>query len=52
MDARAGAMQLTRGSMPVCTVSIPCRYVHSACERVDLRDMDAAEKMVLQYLAE
>jgi endoglucanase len=46
----AGAMQLTRGGMPVCTVSIPCRYVHSACEMVDLRDMDAAEKFVLVYL--
>ncbi len=46
----AGAMQLTRGGMPVCTVSIPCRYVHSACEMVDLRDMDAAEKLVLEYL--
>ncbi len=46
----AGAMQRARGGMPVCTVSIPCRYVHSACEMVDLRDMDAAEKMVLAYL--
>ncbi len=48
----AGAMQLARGGMPVCTVSIPCRYVHSACEMVDLRDLDAAEKMVLAYLGE
>jgi endoglucanase len=48
----AGAMQMARGGMPVCTVSIPCRYVHSACEMVDLRDMDGAEKMVMGYLVE
>ena len=46
----AGAMQLTRGGMPVCTVSIPCRNVHSPCEIVDLRDMENAKKLLLAYL--
>ena len=46
----AGAMQLTRGGMPVCTVSIPCRYVHSPCETVDLRDMENAKKLLMAYL--
>jgi tetrahedral aminopeptidase len=46
----AGAMQRTRGGMPVCTVSIPCRNVHSACEIVDLRDMDGAKKVLMEYL--
>ncbi len=48
----AGAMQRTRGGMPVGTVSIPCRNVHSACEIVDLRDMEGAKKVLLAYLAQ
>ena len=46
----AGAMQLSRGGVAVCTVSVPCRYVHSACEVVDLRDVEGAQKLVLSYL--
>ncbi len=47
----ASAIQLSRGGVRVCTVSIPCRYVHSACEVVDLRDMEAAKAVLLAYLA-
>ena len=46
----AGAMQTSRGGIPVCTISIPCRYVHSACEVIDMRDMDAALKLLKTYL--
>lgn len=46
----AGAMQRSRGGIPVCTLSIPCRYVHSACETVDLRDMEAGVRLLLTYL--
>ena len=46
----AKAMQLTRGGMPVCTVSIPCRNVHSSTEIVDVRDMEGAKKILLSYL--
>lgn len=46
----AMAMQTTRSGVRVGTVSIPCRYVHSACEVIDLRDVDAAEKLLLAYL--
>jgi len=46
----AGAMQLVKGGMPVGTVSIPCRNVHSSCEIIDLRDMEGAEKVLLAYL--
>lgn len=42
---------LPRHGVPVCTVSIPCRNVHSAVEMVDLRDMDGAKKVVLSYLS-
>ena len=44
------AMQQTKGGMPVGTVSIPCRYVHSACEVVDLRDVEGAKALMLAYL--
>jgi len=46
----AGAMQLTRGGLIAGTVSIPCRYVHSACEVIDLRDVEAAKGLLLAYL--
>ena len=46
----ASAIQLSRGGVKVCTVSIPCRYVHSACEVIDLRDVDAAKKLLVEYL--
>ena len=47
----AGAMQTSRGGIPVCTISIPCRYVHSACEVIDLRDLEAGLKLLQTYLA-
>lgn len=46
----AGAMQTSRGGIPVCTISIPCRYVHSACEVIDMRDMEAALAVMKAYL--
>ncbi len=47
----ASAMQTSRGGIPVCTISIPCRYVHSACEVIDMRDMDAGLKLLQRYFA-
>ena len=38
----AAAIQRSRGGVPAGTVSIPCRYIHSAAETVDLRDVQAA----------
>ena len=38
----AGAIQHARAGIPAGTLSIPCRYVHSACEVIDMRDMEAA----------
>lgn len=35
------AIQHSRGGVPAGTLSIPCRYVHSACEVIDLRDLDS-----------
>ncbi len=47
----ASAMQTSRAGIPVCTLSIPCRYVHSACEVIDMRDMDAALQLMQAYFA-
>jgi putative aminopeptidase FrvX len=44
------AIQHTRGGIPSGTLSIPCRYVHSACEVIDMRDMDGALKVLLQFV--
>lgn len=44
------AIQHTRGGIPAGTLSIPCRYVHSACETIDMRDMDGALKVLLQFV--
>ena len=44
-DARA--MQLVRGGIPVGCISIPCRYVHSPSEMVDLRDVENAVRLVV-----
>lgn len=47
-DARA--MQLVRGGVPVGCVSIPCRYVHTASEMVDMSDVEGAVKLIVALL--
>ena len=47
----AGAMQLSRGGVAVATLSIPCRNVHSACEVIDLRDVEAGKELLIHYLS-
>lgn len=47
-DARA--MQLVRSGVPVGCVSIPCRYVHSPSEMVDIKDVENAVKLVAAML--
>ena len=47
-DARA--MQLSRAGVPVGVISIPCRYVHSASEMVDVSDVQNAVTLVTQLL--
>ena len=43
----AGAIQKTRGGVPSGVISIPCRYIHSAAETVDIRDVQAAYELLL-----
>lgn len=42
----AQAIQRTRCGVPAGVISIPCRYVHSAAETVDLRDVQAALQLL------
>ena len=48
-DARA--MQVTRAGVPVCCVSVPCRYVHSQVEMVDIDDVENAVKLLVSFLS-
>ena len=45
-----GAIQTNRAGVPTGTLSIPCRYVHSANEVIDMRDMEGALKVLLQFV--
>ncbi|HHT72779.1 MAG TPA: M42 family metallopeptidase [Firmicutes bacterium] len=42
----AGAIHLTREGILAGTISIPCRYVHTASEMVDIRDVQACVDLV------
>ena len=42
----AASIQHARGGIPACTVSIPCRYCHSAAEVIDLNDLEAALRLI------
>ena len=44
------AIQHARGGIPAGTLSIPCRYVHSACEVIDMRDMESALAILKEFV--
>jgi len=48
-DARA--MQLTRAGVPAGCLSIPCRYIHSPSEMVDLNDVQQAVQLLVELLS-
>jgi len=47
-DARA--IQLARAGVPAGALSIPCRYVHSPSEMVDLQDVRNTVSLLLALL--
>ncbi len=48
-DARA--IQLSRAGVPAGTLSIPCRYVHSPSEMIDIRDAENAVDLLVAMLS-
>ncbi len=49
-DARA--TQVTRGGIPSGCLSIPCRYIHTPSEMVDLRDVQNGVKLLTKVVSE
>ncbi len=47
----AAAIQLTREGIPTGVISIPCRYIHTPSEMVDLRDVENAVRLLRRYLS-
>lgn len=43
----AGAIHLTRSGVPSGAISIPCRYVHTPSEMVDISDVEAAIRLLV-----
>ncbi len=48
----AGAMQLSRAGMPVITVSLPTRYLHTVNEMANVDDIQAEITLLARYLEE
>jgi len=46
----AGAMQLSRAGVLAGTISVACRYVHSASEAVSLPDLERAAALLVEFL--
>ncbi len=41
----SGAIQMTKAGIPAGVISIPCRYIHSPSEMVDLEDVEDCVKL-------
>lgn len=48
----AGAIQRSRAGVPVCTLSIPTRYVHSVVECVHRDDVNATVALLVNFIKE
>jgi len=48
----AGGVQRLHGGIPSITLSIPCRYVHTANEMVNAEDVQACITLLARYLEE
>ncbi|HBK84674.1 MAG TPA: aminopeptidase, partial [Firmicutes bacterium] len=46
----AGAIQLTKSGIPAGVMSIPCRYVHTASEMVDYRDVEQGVRLIVKLM--
>ena len=48
----AGAMQRVRAGVPVATISVPTRYIHSSVELVDKKDLKAGVNLLTAFVEE
>ena len=46
----AAGMQTARAGVPSGAISIPCRFVHTTSETVDMRDVEACVSLLVQLL--
>ncbi len=46
----AGGMQLSRGGIPVATISIPCRYTHTVVESVHKDDVESSIELTRRFM--
>lgn len=47
----AGAIQTSQAGVPVATISVPCRYVHTVNEMVSQKDLEAAIALLAAFLS-
>lgn len=47
----AGALQTVRGPLPVCVLSVPCRYIHSPSSVASLADVEAQYALAEAFLS-
>ena len=48
----AGAMQRVRAGVPVATISVPTRYIHSSVELVDKKDLKGGVDLLTAFVEE
>lgn len=46
----AGGIALQRGGVPACSLSVPCRYIHSAASLCNLDDVEATVQLIQRFL--
>ncbi|MFZ5813832.1 MAG: M42 family metallopeptidase [Bacillota bacterium] len=46
----AGGIAVQRDGIPACSLSVPCRYIHSAASLCDLGDVEATIKLIDRFL--
>jgi len=46
----AGTIALAREGVPACTISVPCRYIHTNAALCHLDDVDGAVQLVRRFL--
>lgn len=47
----ANVIQISRAGVATGLVSVPCRYMHSPCEVISLKDLDAASSLLAALIA-